>query len=146
MSSRLKIMFVFFYIIFMFVTVNFFGDEGCGCGGKTVTVATIKPPEAMKLIQNLKGNLSFIILDVRTPEEYQQGHIEGAINLNYYDSNFKKQLSELSKSKIYLVYCYSGARSSKVVDMMKRLKFTSVYNLYGGIMNWEKYKFPLTTK
>ncbi|MCK6599511.1 MAG: rhodanese-like domain-containing protein, partial [Bdellovibrionaceae bacterium] len=60
-----------------------------------------------------------VILDVRTPDEYLSGHIKGAINIDFYASDFQNQLGKLDKEKDYKVYCRSGNRSSKAVNMMK---------------------------
>ncbi len=70
------------------------------------------------------------------------GHIENAINLNYYSKTFKDELSELDKSKTYLIYCRSGRRSGIALDIMKELGFTEVYNILGGITQWEAEGLP----
>lgn len=107
----------------------------------------ITPQEAHSLIQSYNQGCpcrreNFIILDVRTPPEYAKGHIKDAINLNYYSDNFKDKLDQLDKSKTYLVYCRSGHRSGKTLDIMEKLGFTKVYNLLGGVVQWEKEGLP----
>ena len=69
---------------------------------KTQIIEDITLEEAYALIQDNKDNQNFIIIDVRTLEEYANGHIEKAINLDYYSETFKDELSELDKSKTYL--------------------------------------------
>lgn len=81
-----------------------------------------------------------VILDVRTKEEYDSGHVEKAINIDYNSADFSKNISMLDKNKTYLVYCRSGNRSSKAVAEMKGLDFTSVYNLSGGILQASSLK------
>jgi rhodanese-related sulfurtransferase len=71
-------------------------------------------------------------LDVRTPEEFKEGHIAGAVNLNIYDADFSAQLDQLDKSKPIYVYCKSGGRSTDASDMMRAKGFKAVYNLVGG--------------
>ena len=100
--------------------------------------------EAFKLIEGNKNNPDFIILDVRTPEEFSRGHLENAININYYSNNFQKDLAKLDKTKTYLIYCLSGNRSGKSLNSMKHLGFIRVYNVSGGIRQWEKEGYPIT--
>ena len=89
---------------------------------------------AKALMADLSG---LVILDVRTPEEYAAGHLENAINIDYRASTFKDELGKLDKSKSYLVYCGSGKRSLESVKIMTELGFSHVYNLLGGITQWQ---------
>ena len=102
----------------------------------------IKPEEAADLIQKNLGNSSFVILDVRTPGEYNAGHIEGAVNSDYYSESFRNDLGRMGKNKIYLVYCRSGNRSGKTLEIMKELGFSHAYNMTGGINVWISKGFP----
>jgi len=77
------------------------------------------------------------ILDVRTPKEYAEGHINGSVNINYFDKDFKDQVGKLDSSKPVYVYCHSGGRSSKAMSIMKGEGFTTVYNLTGGYSAWK---------
>lgn len=77
-----------------------------------------------------------IILDVRTPEEFQKGFIPNAKHINYYDKDFKNQLAQLDKSNTYIVYCKSGFRSQKASQLMIDLGFKNVYDLIGGYDAW----------
>ncbi len=98
---------------------------------------------AKKIIDENKNNKDFIILDVRTPQEFSSGRIEGSKNINFYDYNFKEELSKLDKDKTYFIYCRSGSRSGKTLELMKSLGFKKVYNLQNGIIEWNKYNLPL---
>ncbi|MCF6349719.1 MAG: rhodanese-like domain-containing protein [Flavobacteriaceae bacterium] len=80
------------------------------------------------------------LLDVRTPDEYNEGHIAKAKNINIYDDDFLQQVTSLSKSKPVYVYCRSGARSMKAANKLKDAGF-KVYNLNGGIKGWLKKGF-----
>lgn len=73
-----------------------------------------------------------IILDVRTPEEYNAGHIEGAVLLDFYDEEFPDKIQSFDKSKAYVVYCQSGGRSKQATDFMYREGWTHLYNFAGG--------------
>lgn len=98
--------------------------------------------EAYALIVDNLSNPDFVIIDVRTPEEYASGHVEDAINMDFYAEDFDEQLNELDRDKIYLIYCRSGNRSGKALDKMEALGFRQVYNMLGGIANWERTNLP----
>ena len=85
-----------------------------------------------------------MILDVRTPEEFSSGHLEDAVNINYYSINFQNDLAKLDKTKTYLIYCRSGSRSGRSLNLMKQLGFIRVYNVSGGILQWEKEGYRIT--
>ena len=91
-----------------------------------------------RLYDENKNNDNYVILDVRTPQEVGQGKIDGAININFYDPDFKEQLNKLDKNKKYLIYCRSGARSSRALALTKELGFKEAYDLKGGILAWYK--------
>jgi len=79
------------------------------------------------------------VIDVRTPEEYQAGHIDNAENIDYYDQeNFKKAFMEFDKDDPIYIYCRSGGRSQKAGEILKQLGFTNLYDLEGGYLNWIK--------
>ncbi|GGD31189.1 rhodanese-like domain-containing protein [Flavobacterium orientale] len=79
-----------------------------------------------------------IILDVRTPEEFERGVIPKAINIDIYKGQgFIYMLEELDKSKSYYVYCHAGSRSAKACQVMQQLGFEKTYNLSGGISEWD---------
>ncbi|CAM2009132.1 rhodanese-like domain-containing protein [Acanthopleuribacter pedis] len=81
-----------------------------------------------------------VLLDVRKPNEFQEGHIEGAQNIDFYSETFKDDLDELDRNKTYLVYCRSGGRSGRTSDLMKKMGFQRVYDLRGGIIAWKAGK------
>jgi rhodanese-related sulfurtransferase len=108
------------------------GDAPPGPVLKDVTAA-----EARDLVEQRKSDPAFVILDVRTPAEFIQERIEGAVNIDYYSSTFAEDLDALDGSKTYLVHCRSGARSAAASAMMEDLGFRVVYNLAGGIDGWK---------
>ncbi len=99
----------------------------------------ISATEAHKLILEHKNDPDFIVLDVRTPEEFAQGHLpeKTPLNLDFYAPDFREKLSQLDREKTYLVYCRTGHRSGETVDLMKELGFRRVYDLQGGITAWQ---------
>lgn len=78
------------------------------------------------------------ILDVRTPEEWNEGIVEGAIMYNFYNDDFDANLKKLDKEKPVAVYCKSGGRSGKSMKKLNKLGFKVVYNLDGGMGAWKK--------
>lgn len=76
------------------------------------------------------------LIDVRTPEEYAQGHLKNSVNINYYDNTFTEEMNKLDKSKELYIYCRSGGRSGKASKQLEKMGFTKVYDLQGGIINW----------
>lgn len=81
---------------------------------------------------------TFKVLDVRTPEEFEKGHIEGAENINFYDADFKSKLEEIDKSAKIIVYCAVGGRSHKALKMMEKMGFSYVLEVKGGYNEWTK--------
>ena len=77
-----------------------------------------------------------VILDVRSPEEYAQGHIRGAVNIDVGAPDFTQKVAALDKNATYLVHCRSGRRSVQACDNMAGLDFSHLYNLDGGINAW----------
>jgi len=83
-------------------------------------------------------NKESIILDVRTPEEYSEGHLIEATLLDIRNpQGFMDGVAELDASKTYYVYCRSGARSTQACQILKRQGVSSCFNLLGGILEWE---------
>ena len=107
-------------------------------------IENITPEEAYILIQENKDNPNFVILDVRTPEEFLGEYIENAVNLDYYSDTFRNDLDKLDKNKTYLIYCRSGRRSENALNIMKELDFREVYNMLGGIIKWKSEGLPTT--
>ena len=77
-----------------------------------------------------------VTLDVRTPGEFNEGHIEGALLVDFQSGNFENEIASLDKSKTYAVYCRSGNRSGQAVKVMSEAGFTNIYNLNGGVIDW----------
>lgn len=80
----------------------------------------------------------YVLFDVRTVDEYMEGHIEGAKSLNFLDDKFEKTISNIDKSQKYLIYCQSGGRSAKALKKMEEAGFTHVLELESGYQSWNK--------
>ncbi len=106
---------------------------------QTQIIKNITTEEAFNLIQENKDNPDFVIIDVRTPKEFSDEHLENAINLDYTSNTFREQLDKLAKYKIYLIYCRTGVRSGNALQIIKKpnLNFREVYNMLGGITKWK---------
>jgi rhodanese-related sulfurtransferase len=77
------------------------------------------------------------LVDVRTPSEYNEGHVPDAQNINFYDENFDQQIETLDKSKPIIVYCKSGGRSAKCASKLVEKGFEKIYDLEGGFSQWK---------
>ena len=84
-----------------------------------------------------------ITLDVRTPGEFIEGHIDGAQLIDFQSGNFEKEIASLDKDQTYAVYCRSGNRSGEAVKVMSEAGFTKLYNLDGGVIDWANAGLPL---
>jgi rhodanese-related sulfurtransferase len=88
-------------------------------------------------LPKIKEEKKAIVIDVRTPAEWQQGVISGAdLFIDYNSPAFKQQLAKLDKSKTYIVYCRSGGRSAGASQVMMDSGFKNVINMQGGITSW----------
>ena len=109
---------------------------GCGTGQSDSTsqqmFQQLSAQEAVTLIAARANDPTFVILDVRTPEEFLREHILNAVNIDFNTPHFDAQLDGLDKSKAYLVYCGSGMRSGLAAEMMLERDFIEIYDLSGG--------------
>jgi rhodanese-related sulfurtransferase len=102
----------------------------------------LSPGEAAALLRENGSGRDFVLLDVRTPREYREGHIAGAVLIDYTAPSFQEELARLDRGKTYLVYCRTGNRSGKAASLMKELQFKKVRHLAGGITKWKEEGFP----
>ena len=109
----------------------------CSLQSKAITTVTdVSPAEAYALVISRTGDPQFVILDVRTPAEFASGHIQNAVNVDFYSKDFRNELDNLDRQKVYLVYCRTGNRSLKAIEVMKDLEFETVYHMVDGITAW----------
>lgn len=114
-------------------------SQASGCNNDNIT--SVSAPE---FEQQIKAH-SVQLLDVRTPQEYAEGHIAGAVNIDVQADNFQPTVrQELSKDSTILVYCRSGRRSLDAAEILTRLGYR-VVNLKGGILDWQDSGLPVTT-
>jgi phage shock protein E len=103
--------------------------------------ATITPDDAASVLADAPDDL--VILDVRTPEEFAEGHLDGAVLVDFYDADFADQLAELDPDVPYVVYCRSGNRSGQTLPLMQQLGFGSALDIGGGILAWADAGLPV---
>ena len=81
----------------------------------------------------LRSNENIILLDVRSPQEFEEGHLEGAINIPTYELNYKAHIMLENKDSIIIAYCTLGIRSKKAIKVLKKLGYKNLYHLESGI-------------
>lgn len=86
------------------------------------------------------------VLDVRTPGEFQSGFITGAVNIDWYGSNFAQEVAKMDKKTPVFVYCAAGGRSHSAFNKLKEMGFEEVYELQGGMRNWQAQGMEVTTE
>jgi thioredoxin 1 len=99
----------------------------------------LNPKEFQQLIEQAKNTQ---LIDVRTPEEFEDGHIENATNINWNDPSFFDNVEKLSKTEPVLVYCLSGNRSASAAYELRKMGFEHVYELTGGMLHWRGENMP----
>ena len=88
----------------------------------------------LNLVEESKNS---VVIDVRTPEEFVEGYIENAINIDIYNSNnFLDEIQKFDKNSDVYIYCRSGARSYQACEILKQFGYKNVFNLVGGISEW----------
>lgn len=85
----------------------------------------------------LKQQPDVVVLDIRTPGEFNAGHIAGAINIDYYAANFDDRIAALDPSKTYVLHCKSGGRSDRSLPLMRASKITDLHHLEAGFDGWK---------
>lgn len=123
-------LFSLFVVALLFASVGF-AQEG----------APKLSPEAFEQLS--KKSKKSVILDIRTPEETAEGHLEGATFINFLGEDFENQLLTLNKKKTYYVYCRSAKRTIPATEKMMAMGFKKVFMLEGGINNWKEQGKPV---
>ena len=93
------------------------------------------------------GHENTVIMDVRTPVEYEMSHITGSVNVNVQDESFENTVKALDPDKTYIVHCTKNpgnGRSSRALKTLKSLGFKNLYSLEGGYVAWKDAELPLT--
>ena len=126
-------------VVAFVIGANFTKPSSCGAACQK-QILTVSPAEFSKQT----SEESVTIIDVRRPDEYVAGHIEGSINADISSvSEFNHFLDTLDKNGKYLVYCRSGNRSTQAIGLMEEKGFLNITNLSGGILAWQTANLPL---
>ena len=120
----------YYLLISLLLTCVF---HSCKQTPKAQSLKLISTDEMIELMDTEEIQL----VDVRTPSEYNEGHVPDAQNINFYDENFDQQIETLDKSKPIIVYCKSGGRSAKCASKLVEKGFEKIYDLEGGFSQWK---------
>jgi thioredoxin 1 len=127
-------------ISFLLAALICTGLYSCSNTGNSSAVVTLTADEFNR---ELSATANKQILDVRTAEEFREGHLEGARNINFNDSGFKAEADKLDKRRAVFVYCLAGGRSAEAAGLLKGWGFDKVYDLKGGLMAWRNSDLPV---
>lgn len=102
----------------------------------------LSPLDAQKLIEENRENAKFVIIDLRTKKEFDDGHIEGARQIHYYATNFMRIMSQFDRESTLFLYCQKGRQSPLAFRALQRLRFARIFILDGGIEEWISAGLP----
>ncbi|MFW5703389.1 MAG: rhodanese-like domain-containing protein [Patescibacteria group bacterium] len=143
--KRIQLIFLFLVgtMIFLVLVINKHSERmNTDTKSAQYTTQTIERVPVETFQQMIDADSDAVLLDIRTPQEFQSSKIAGSINIDFYQSDFTSQLTKLDKDATYLMYCNSGNRSSTALQQMKDLGFNHVYELQGGITAWNAKQLP----
>lgn len=123
------------------IALLFFNISLAGCKTQETKPASITNVTADEVYKMLSSNKDYFILDVRSKEEFDSGHIEGAYLLPV--SELENRLAELPQDKPIIVYCRSGSRSTSAANILLEKGFKEIFNMTGGITEWQSKGFPV---
>lgn len=125
-------------LFFIFVAVAALALAACS--SSTAVIETVPAQEAY---DQLTADSEAVLLDIRTPEEFAEARVPGAVNIDFYAPDFADQLAELDLDGSYVVYCRSGSRSAEAMPIFEDLGFTAVTEVDGGIVAWNQAGLPI---
>jgi len=94
-------------------------------------------------VREAMGNGEFQLIDVRTIEEFGEGHLKNAKNICVTDDDFKEKVAKLNRNEPVYLYCRSGKRSARAGEILREMGFTEIYDMDGGILKWNEEDFEL---
>lgn len=115
-------------------------DADSSDGPEAPSFGLVSPQEALAL----SADDGVTVIDVRTPEEFAEGHLDGATMIDFYGATFADEIGALDPDGTYLLYCRSGNRSGQTAIMMEQLGFGQVYDMEGGVVAYGAEGLPLT--
>jgi rhodanese-related sulfurtransferase len=126
--------------IFLAAAVALYGFSVREASGGFVDLT---PTEARRMMEANRENSAFVVLDVRTEAEYREGHIPGAVLVDFRSPAFRERVASLARDRSYLVYCRTGNRSGSALRVMEELGFGTLHHLAGGIVMWKEQGLPV---
>ena len=129
------------YITLIFATVITIASVSCNNAQKNDTNASFQAIEVITpkaMFDVLLKDPGAQLVDVRTKDEFAVSHLKDAQNICVTDTDFKQKVAHLDKDKPVYVYCKKGGRSAQASKILKELGFTKIFDLQGGITNWEQ--------
>lgn len=145
MSTKVKIVTSLIVLIIAgFLIMNQNNSTPSNVQGIKQIAETKSPTDINQILEANKTNPEFNLIDIRTPQEYSTGHLEGSTLMDFYNPTFSESLNSLDKNKIYVIYCNSGNRSGSALGLMKAKGFQTVYNMQGGISAWQEASLPIS--
>jgi phage shock protein E len=120
-------------IISLFIYLSLLLVFSCQQNQKEISKVATK-----KFIKEYEQNNTAILIDVRTPEEYLGGYIDGALNFDIYSKSFKDDISYIDTTKTIFLYCRSGKRSNSAAHILKDMGFKKIYDLKGGYLAYKE--------
>ncbi|WNB16794.1 rhodanese-like domain-containing protein [Marivirga arenosa] len=124
-------------LIYAFASLLFMVSCSQGTAQENMTVSELNKVE-------FNNDDDKVVLDVRTPEEYAEGNIEGSQNIDFLKTDyFTSSIEGLDKNKTYYVICRSGGRSARASDQMRAAGFKNVVNVTGGMLAWQAANLPV---
>ena len=127
--------------VFLIIALTAVACSDSAAEPETPFFELIDPARASEIIDD--GPDDLVVLDIRTPEEFAQARLAGAINIDYYAADFQAKLRELDPEKTYVVYCRTGNRSGSAMPVLQDLGFQRLYEIDGGIARWYEDGLPL---
>lgn len=98
--------------------------------------------DAAAAFVTMRARPDLVVIDVRTPREFADGHIEDAINIDFRNANFATEIAKLDGSQDYLIHCRSGGRSTSSLTSFKDAGFSHIIHMDGGMLGWNKAELP----
>ncbi len=127
------------YLFFLILIVTIISCESNSAQNQPIS-STVSTAEYFKLLKETKD---LQLIDVRTPGEFSEEHLQNSVNINFNDPSFEQKIDQLDKTKPTFIYCLSGGRSGSAMDVFARHGFKTVYNMKGGILQWKGDDYPL---
>ena len=128
-------LFIVYFLIAYFLSSACSTKEDPNVTNQDFQFTDLKAVDSAKF---LNENPKVVVLDVRTPAEFKQGHIPNALNIDYKADNFETELGKLDRNTTYLILCRSGRRSSNSFDTFKKLGFKNIVHIDDGILGWKE--------